>query len=83
MRDLAALESLLTQYKEKKAEEQRNTDKKLDAAKRQAAQKVREEMEEKLLQIQEQLDQERQKAARVQEPGNTYNISITIPLPEM
>jgi hypothetical protein len=53
--DLAALESLLTQYKEKKAEEQRNTDRRLDAAKRQAVQKVREEMEEKIQQMLRQL----------------------------
>ena len=78
-----AMVLLKNMYTINRREEQRNTDKRLDAAKRQAAQKVREEMEEKLTQIQEQLDQERQKAARVQEPGNTYNISITIPLPKM
>jgi flagellar biosynthesis GTPase FlhF len=52
---LAALESLLTQCKETKAEEQRNTDKKLAAAKQKAVQEVRKEMEQMKEQLMEQM----------------------------
>jgi hypothetical protein len=80
--DLAALESLLTQCKEKKAENERNTDEKLKAATHQALQKVREEMEEKLAQIKQQLEQEKQRneGERVPQPGDNFSISITLTL---
>ena len=42
-------------YTKEKAEEQKNTDERLDAAKRQAVQKVREEMGEKIQQMMRQL----------------------------
>jgi energy-coupling factor transporter ATP-binding protein EcfA2 len=80
--DLAALESLLTQCKKKKEEEERNTDEKLKAAKRQAVQKVQQEMEEKLAQIKQQLEQEKQRneGERVPQLGDNFSISITLTL---
>ena len=53
---LVALESLLAQYKEKKTEEQRDRDNKLAAAKREAVQGVREEMEQKVQRMLAQLE---------------------------
>jgi len=53
---LAELEVLLTQCKERKAEAQRNTDQKLAAAKQEGVQEVREEMEQKIQQMMDQLD---------------------------
>jgi molecular chaperone DnaK (HSP70) len=53
---LVELESLLAQCVERKAEEQRNTDKELAAAKQQGVQQVREEMEQKIQQMISQLE---------------------------
>jgi DNA-binding transcriptional MerR regulator len=53
---LAELESLLAQCVERKAEEQRNTDKELAAAKQQGVQQVREAMEQKIQQMISQLE---------------------------
>jgi predicted transcriptional regulator len=53
---LAELKSLLAQCVERKAEEQRNTDKKLAAVKQQGVQQVREEMEQKIQQMISQLE---------------------------
>jgi hypothetical protein len=54
--NLGELETLLTQYKERKAEEQRNVDQKLEGAKLKAVQKVREETEQKVQQMLVQLE---------------------------
>ena len=53
---LAELEALLAQCMERKAEEPRNTDKELAAAKQKGVQQVREEMEQKIQQMISQLE---------------------------
>ena len=81
--NLAALEALLTQCKEKKAEEQSNTDKKLAAAKQKAVQEVREEMEQKLAQLETQLrtaEQKNRRRQQRQQPDVSINVTLQVPL---
>ncbi|MHA7877339.1 MAG: hypothetical protein ACX93T_00215 [Bacteroidota bacterium] len=75
--NVTALEKLLTQYKEKKAEEQRSTDQKLAVEKRKAVKKVQEAMEQELEQLRTQLHRASQVS---QQPDISVNLSFTIPL---
>jgi energy-coupling factor transporter ATP-binding protein EcfA2 len=75
---LEALEALLAQYKEKKKEELRNTDRKLEAAKQEAVKKVQEEMERKLEKLKEQLEKEKREAEKARSNQSEQNITISI-----
>jgi hypothetical protein len=70
---LVALESLLAQCKGTKAEEQRNTDKKLATAKQEAVREVREEMGQEPEKLKEQLEK-----ARTRSNQSEQNITINI-----
>ena len=61
--DLQALASLLQNYKDKRAEEQRTKDQKLKAAKHEATQRVRAELEQKIQHMLAQLENKLQQSA--------------------
>ncbi len=77
---LAELESLLAQCGERKAEEQRNKDQKLAAAKQEAVRKAQEAMERKLEQLKDQLATAQRAGYKSSDQSININISLNVQL---